>query len=396
MTYRSIDASLAADPVATYSIFYLMLLRLKQFPILATAILSALIIRLYTSGLSWVGVVALAIAALWFGFEMVRWLLDRTPSPEKQATKSEELDLPLEELVSLVYFLTEKRDAEESSIRSCVSSALGIQFDTSSSDSEYFVIQFTPPNDDLGEEDGISHFMIRVPQGLFAVLVSDRPYISNPSQFAQQSIRDKRLRNAVESHQAWISVDLMDDPKDPASTDAAYQVIGKILAALAGPDCLAVYCPELQRCNEFDLSLIEQLASATPIELFNEPTFEPIIEISDSNPKMAAAVHVAVNRWPEFVSAFIDRDPDETDRYIAKAEFREGRKCEYMWVAVTEISDDQVCGILMNDPHELMDLHRGATVNFNKAKLNDWIYPNPDGSHVGGFTLDVLAEGDED
>jgi uncharacterized protein YegJ (DUF2314 family) len=49
----------------------------------------------------------------------------------------------------------------------------------------------------------------------------------------------------------------------------------------------------------------------------------------------------------------------------------------------------------MNDPHELMNIHRGASVTLEVNDLNDWIYRDQDGEHVGGFTLDVLAEGDE-
>jgi uncharacterized protein YegJ (DUF2314 family) len=165
---------------------------------------------------------------------------------------------------------------------------------------------------------------------------------------------------------------------------------------MGGPDCLAIYCPELQRCNEFDPGLLERLCGSDPVSLFNEPTFEPVIEISDNNPKMAAAVKEAISRWPEFVAAYIEAASGEKERFIVKAEFREGRKSEYMWVTVQGISPTEVTGILMNDPHELLDVHRGATVTFTTERLNDWIYPGPGGSHIGGFTLDVLADSGEE
>lgn len=376
--------------------------QLKQFPILSTAILIALLLRLIMSGLSWVGMVALVLAVIWTGFEFVRWLNPDAPLPEFPGKARQKNDLPPprdeteDELISLVYFLSEPRKAEENTIRRCVEGALGIKFETANPESDSFVMQFTPPASTRPADDEILHFMIRIPEGTFAVLVSDQPYIDEPEYFAKNSIRDKRLRNAVESHRAWMSVDLMDEPgsrnEDP---ERAYAVIGKILSYLAGPDCLAIYCPQLQRCNEFDLSLIEILAGDSPLDLFDEPTFEPIIEISDKNPKMAAAVAKAKKRWPEFIEAFHRRSPSESDRYIVKAEFREGGNCEYMWVQVETIREQEVEGILMNDPHELLDVHRGARVVFALDRLNDWIFPSPDGSHVGGFTLDVLAEGDD-
>lgn len=367
--------------------------RLKRFPIFPTVLLLALLIRLAFSGLSWVGVVALVITTVWFGIEIVRWLVI-PPEPEKNvpATGSSLDPDPLDDLVSLVYFLSDEREPDESIIRASVSNALGVDFDVSNPDSEHFVIQFQPPETRRRKGDGIQHFMVRIPQGLFSVLVADRPYIDNPRKFAQDAIRDKRLRNAVENHKAWLSVDLMDDATDPDRASEAYDVIGKILAALAGPDCLAIYCPEMQRCNEFDFSLIETLSEGDPLRLFDEPTFEPIIEISDNDPRMAAAVAEAVSRWPEFVEAFRNCADDDRERFIVKAEFREGKRCEYMWVTVDSIDEDGVRGTLMNDPHELLDIHRGADVHFELDRLNDWIYPDKDGEHVGGFTLDVLAE----
>jgi len=372
-----------------------MLNKLKQFPILSTVILLALLIRLFVNGLTWVGVVALVLTVIWFGWEMSRWLMLRSGSGSHSSRKPSATE-PAEDLISLVYFLSDTRDADESSIRRCVSNALGIDFDPNSPDAEHFVIQFSPPRDTKELNDGITHFMVKIPQGLFAVLVCNRPYISNPKRFARQSIRDKRLRNAVEHHKAWVSVDLMDEPSDAETNKAAYRVIGQILATLAGPDCLAIYCPEIQRCNEFDLSLMEALSGASPLDLFKEPTFEPIIEISDSNPKMADAVKEAKERWPEFLSAFQQSSSADTDRFIVKAEFREGSKCEYMWLSVTSVSEKSFSGTLMNDPHELLDMHRGANVTLDLKKLNDWIFREESGDHVGGFTLDVLAEGDDE
>lgn len=374
-----------------------MVVRLNRFPFLPAIILAALVARLMISGLSWVGVVAMLASVVWFGIEFVRWLLPpRANSAPLESAASKTALSSSDSLISLVFFLSEPRETDESGIRKCISHALGLDFDITDPDSEHFVIPFSPSEGHREVDRGVQHFMVRIPEGLFAVLISDRPYIENPKTFARGSIRDKRLRNAVEKHVAWISVDLMDESADPERTRSAYRVIGKILSSMGGPDCLAVYCPEIQRCNEFDPGLLETLSGEDPISLFNEPTFEPVIEISENNPKMAAAVNEAVNRWPEFVSAYRQSPMEKRDRFIVKAEFREGKKSEYMWVAVMEITSASISGILMNDPHELLDYHRGASVSFNLDRLNDWIYPDQSGSHIGGFTLDVLADSGED
>lgn len=374
-----------------------MSIRFQKFPYLSAAILLVPVVLLVVSGLTAWGLTALFLGLLWFAVELVRWLMPppgekRNPYPTGAEIQTEEIDHP----ISLVFFLSDPRDVDETHIRQCISNALGIRFPPGDPDAEFFVMPFSPPEKRLAGNGEIRHFMVKIPTGLFAVLVSDRPYIEDPQSFARIAIRDKRLRTAIEQHVAWISVDLMDETSDRGRIHAAYQTIGRILAAMGGPDCLAIYCPELQRCNEFDPGLLERLCGDDPVSLFDEPTFEPVIEISDNNPRMAEAVREAIVRWPEFVESYNAARSGEKDRFIAKAEFRENRKSEYMWVTVLRITSTEVTGILMNDPHELLNLHRGATVTFTMERLNDWIYPGPDGSHIGGFTLDVLSDSGEE
>ncbi len=219
---------------------------IRRFPFLAAIILAGLIARLVLSGLSAWGVAGLVVTVLWFAIEIVRWLLPPAGAGDSSVSTKPRADSPLPPgdapLVSLVFFLSEPRRTDESAIRACVSNAIGIRFRVNDPDSDTFVIPFSPPDSRKNEAD-IRHFMVRIPDGLFAVLLSDRPYIENPKDFARGSIRDKRLRSAVERHVAWVSVDLMDEPGDGGTREKAYLVIGKILSAMGGPDCLAIYCP---------------------------------------------------------------------------------------------------------------------------------------------------------
>ena len=363
--------------------------KIRSFPFIPMAITVFMFVRLFGfGGLSWFGTVILTLSAIWFGIESTRWLFGwkyeaREKDPARQVIREEP-----ESLISLVYFLEEPREVTEENLRRCVSHALGIELDNDDPDNEFFVVQYSPPTAGMSP---IENFMVRIPQGVFSVMLSNRPYISDPVKFARDSIRDKRLRTAVEKHRAWISVDLMDEDVD--STDEAYSVIGKLIGSMAGPDCLAIYCPEIQRCNEFELSQIETLMGGNPLTIFEEPTYEPVIEVSDDDPRMAAGrKRTARNRWPEFVEAFEKRSEQDAEKFIVKAEFIEGLRSEFMWVTVTSISSDSISGILTNDPHELVDVFRGAKVDFPLDRLNDWIYPNKEGTPVGGFTLDILSE----
>jgi uncharacterized protein YegJ (DUF2314 family) len=359
-------------------------------PIIPGLAVVALLVRLALAGLSWAGVAALVLSLLWFSATLIDWLFH---SRRRRAGYAEALERTLAKIqapLSLVILLDSPRSGDLRSVEACVRHALAIEgWD------EDFVVEPGSPGPDTAKT--LRQFLVRLPFGVFGIFISSRPYIADPARFARETIRDKRLRKAVESHAAWLSVDLVSaTPEETEGRYRAYATIGRILAAMTGPDCLAIYAPELSRCNEFDPALIERLNSGTPLSIFDEPTFEPVLEIEEDDPRMIAAVEEALVRWPEFVTAFHKREAADDDRFIVKAEFSEGGRSEFMWVNVTElISGGKVKGILMNDPHELQSLHRGKVVVVEMDRLNDWIYPGEDGVIVGGFTLNVLTDRDD-
>ena len=304
-----------------------------------------------------------------------------------------------EPILSLVLLLADPRGPTEATISGCVSSALDIDLDPEDLHATQFVIRMPGQSNRAGsgQVKGIEHFMVKLGCGVFAVLSSDRPYVEKDHQNVYGNIRDKRLRTAIESHRAWISVDLMGQPENNREKDRAYRVIGKIIAAMAGPDCLAICCPELQACNEFDPGLIENLQSSDPLDIFADPTFAPVIEVDKDNPAMVEAVAEARERWSEFVAA-IPTDCDD-ERYLAKVEFCDQEISEFMWVQVTEADDRTLHGLLVNEPHQLENVHCGQKVSVPVDQLNDWIYPDDKGKMVGGFTLAIIAgaeNGDDD
>ena len=292
-------------------------------------------------------------------------------------------------MISLVYLLAEARFPNEVTVRECISHALEFDFGDEAFRAGDSVVSVT---DSKIRGSDLRQFLVRIPQGIFTVIVSSAPYVADPKKFARETIRDKRLRSAIEKHRAWISVDRVGSAPAAAEKREAYQVMGKLLAAMAGPDCLAIYSPELETCNEFDLSLIERLNSADPLGLFAEPTFEPIIEIEEDNPEMLRAVEEARRRWPEFVEAFGQRQDAGDERFIVKSEFKEGDRSEFMWVGVSELRETELVGVLMNDPHELLGFHRGQRVTLMVDSVNDWLFPSRGNGMVGGFTLRVLSE----
>ncbi|MCB1230004.1 MAG: DUF2314 domain-containing protein [Verrucomicrobiae bacterium] len=362
------------------------LIRLPLVPGLITALL---LLRLMTRGLPVSGIAFLLVSIVWFGFSLIDWLVNyrRRRSEERRALERalRESQAPL----SLVFLLAEPRRVSLERVVDIVRDELGADLD----EAEAVVEAETPAT----EHETLKRFLIRLPYGVFAILVSRQPYLAEPGAFARTNIRDKRLRTAVEEHRAWLSVDLISaTPEETEGRYRAYATVGRLLASVAGPDCLAIYSPELKRCNEFDPVLIERLRAGEPLRIFDEPTFEPVIEIEEDHPRMVEAVEEALRRWPEFAAAFLKRERVDDDRFIVKAEFVEGGRSEFMWVAVTDIEGGRISGVLMNDPHQLESVHRGKHVTIQIDRLNDWLFPDEKGEAVGGFTLRVLADDNED
>jgi len=295
--------------------------------------------------------------------------------------------------ISLVFLLRAPRDLTEQELRRHASEAFGMTSDTGNPDATEFVMGFPGPPV-KGIKPGTAYsFMVKVSEGMFLVNRFSAPYMDRPEEFAQ-GLPDARLGKAVASHRAWISVDAFMGELDDAEKVRAYRNIGKLIAELAGPDCLAVYCPELQRCNVYDESLLETLRSDDPLALFGAPTFAPLVNVDGDDPRMVQAVEEARKRWPEFVAAFSAKS-DEGKPFIVKARFEEGEKTEFMWASVNRIQGDTIHGILENTPHELASFKEGQNVQVPLADLNDWLYVKGEEA-IGGFTMKVIAEAQKD
>jgi len=294
-----------------------------------------------------------------------------------------------EPLISLVYLLKEPRPITQDQIVTCASKAFNVTFDVDNEKATEFVIDFPTPPVNEAKYGKAASFMVKVQQGMFLVHSFPAPYVDNPRQFAKK-IPDGRLQRVIENHKAWLSVDAFGDVGDADAKTKAYLGIGKMIAELAGPDCLAVYSPDLGRCNEYDARLLETLRSSEPLSLFKETTFVPVVNVDGEDPRMVEAVAEARRRWPEFVTAF-ENDADKDKPFIVKAEFKDGDATEFMWMSVMRIDDKTITGILGNTPNRLTNVKEGQEVTVPLSALNDWLYSTGQ-DPVGGFTIKVIAE----
>ncbi len=322
----------------------------------------------------------LSVGLAMLGIELWNWRERRNAAA---AAGAEDGDAPLR---SLVFLLDEPRTIEPGAWVKQLGDALGAKLDSGDGDATEFLLQM--PHPAIPPEDG-DCFMLQIPAGNFWVFNIRKPYMDDPGEFAE-GIRDRRLRDAVARHRAWISVDLL-RWIGPEDRTAIYAVIGKALAALAGPDVLAVNAPELGRCNEFEPSIIERLASGDPLSIFDDPTHAPVLNIEGDDPQMKAAVTEARRRWPEFAGYFAQRDASEDRPFIIKAPFGKEGDEEFMWVLVEGIDDGLVRGKLANQPHRIIDMHEGQDVTVPADAVVDWMCADASDQPLGGWTQKVLA-----
>lgn len=294
-------------------------------------------------------------------------------------------------ITALVFLLKEPRKLADWQVRQVASQVFGVEFKMGDAPEPNTIFAVMPEKvqPSLPAGSGMS-FIINTEARQFLINSFTRPYMAEPEKYAE-SITDMRLQRAVAAHQAWISADLFGKPNSPAERKRIYDQLGKMLAPFADEDCLAVYCPELERCNEYAPEVVEKLKSGSPLEIFEEPTNAPVVNISGADPRMIAAVAEARQRWPEFVAAFESRPATAESPFIIKARFSNGTSEEFMWVSVTGISGETISGQLENSPASLTHIKIGDTVTVPLADLNDWLCQR-DKQALGGFTLKLMSD----
>jgi uncharacterized protein YegJ (DUF2314 family) len=196
------------------------------------------------------------------------------------------------------------------------------------------------------------------------------------------SLEDLRVRKAVEDHRAWLAVDLM-HPFDPGRPrESFYPSIARLIAELAGDDCLAVFHPESERINAWDDTLKAALRGPNPLEKFALPVNPPVLRLDDQDPKLLAAKEEARRRFPEFLDAFKRKDGE---MFSVKAPVTAGGRTEHIWIDVDHVDDDRIGGKLGNEPVDLGPMKIGDRVDVAISEIEDWVVIRG-GAPTGLFT----------
>jgi uncharacterized protein YegJ (DUF2314 family) len=131
------------------------------------------------------------------------------------------------------------------------------------------------------------------------------------------------------------------------------------------------------------------LRSDDPVRALRETLTLPIIQVSDDDPLMQAAVAQARAEWPKFVAAY---EACAGTTFAVKAPLCHEDNTEYIWIEVTGLEGESVHGTIANEPGNLGSLKFGSIVSIPVATLNDWCYMDPEGNLVGGFTVEAVQK----
>jgi hypothetical protein len=220
-------------------------------------------------------------------------------------------------LVSIVLLLRQGRFLNDKSLARAAHTAWGGDFTTGEPGAEQnFVAGETPL------------FMIRAGGAAYLVHNQSQSYFDDHEKVISQT-NELRLRNALSEHAAWIAVDLLDGGHEFPKAAQAYPKIAKLVAELSGPDCVAVLCPESGFVSVYDDTVEEKLRSSDPLASLAAGGQIPVIGIADDDPRMATAVAHARERWPEFLTAFSQRQPGQT--FAIKAPVTKAGQTEFIW-----------------------------------------------------------------
>lgn len=279
-----------------------------------------------------------------------------------------------ERIVSMVLLLSAPRQLDEHTLGTIVATATGTDH-SHDTKTESFVVAKPP------------YYRVRLKSGSYVINNIAAPYFTQTGDFAA-NIKDAAERRAVLDHRAWLAIDWLPDGATTTDLKPVYQDIGKMAAALAGPDTLALYCPDMDQLALYTLAAARTLRSADPLGAFAGMSSEPpAVSVSGDDPRMKAASAEARKKWPEFVRAFQEK---RGSAFAVKGRLVEGRKAEFLWLAVVSLDAAEVHGTLDNDPAVLRGYRLGQDLHIKIADIDDWLYQDRNGQQVGGFTVKVL------
>ncbi len=112
---------------------------------------------------------------------------------------------------------------------------------------------------------------------------------------------------------------------------------------------------------------------------------DEVINVSEDDPEMNAAMAKARESLPQFWQIFDDRKRGESD-FALKVQITDKRGSEHFWVVDLERREGKTMGSINNDPNIVRCVKIGDRIEIPEADISDWMYVR-DGKMVGNRTI---------
>lgn len=334
---------------------------------------------LTSSGWSW-GTCGGLLFAMWMMHDVWKDFSPGSYDAEEEAAQAAVADRPL---ISLVLLLRRPRHLDARILARYCSAAWGGSF--TATEGELSSMPESPNDGFVAGKPPL--LIVAFKNRLHLVHNHNHAYFDNPASIGNAT-GDLRIRQLLGENRGWMAVDLICARDETVDPNEHYPRLALLIAELAGPDCQAIYQPDEGRFNHWDESLEAKLRQGDLSAVFNENVRLPVIEVSDDDPRMQAAVAEARSRWSEFESAF---RAGSASHYSVKAPISVDDQTEFIWITVDAINNDEILGKLGNDPVNLGSLKMGTPVVVARSDVTDWVYIR-DNSPTGLFSLKALGE----
>lgn len=299
----------------------------------------------------------------------------------RELVPNEDSDTPM---VSLVLLLRQPKYLEAAILAEVLKSAWGLPFEVGRDEGEKVKDEDAKPFV-IGESP---LFMVSAGDAMFIVHNHGTGYFNEVEKLAEK-IPDLRQRKLITDQQAWLSVDCMWTADGTRETQ--YPRIARAIAELADDLAVGLFQPETDRLIPWEESLEARLRKGEDLDDLFRSDNVPVVQVSDDDPRMKAAVAEARRRWPEFVAAFKARQPG--GHFAVKAPVSRNDNTEFIWIEVIGLEPEYIHGKLANDPVDLGGLKLGDQVEVPLSDLNDWGFSVKEGDEpVGLFTVKVVTE----
>ena len=121
----------------------------------------------------------------------------------------------------------------------------------------------------------------------------------------------------------------------------------------------------------------------------NAPKDKPVHAENSEEQKIEAAIkpyiEMARKTYPEAKERFLKGLPPKHTFFITTRLYDSDKRFEQVFIAVKEIKDGKVKGLIWTDVHLVPGYQKGDPYTFAEAELIDWMISKPDGTEEGNF-----------